>query len=96
VTDLKKLREALNVDDMIHIDDLEEGFDCDRYPKKFLKKTDPIPVPMTCVYCNAPWTPEMVELVELSGYCSTCADAERVIDVFCSACTRLVYRKEVE
>jgi hypothetical protein len=95
VTDLAKLRQDVEDDEYIHVDKLEGEHGIDRYPATWLDPSDAIPEPPTCVFCNAPWTPEMVELVELSGYCSTCADSERVIDVFCSSCTRLVYRKEV-
>lgn len=99
MTDLDKLKAAVDeADDYLHIDDLAKlGISSDdRYGAEWLGRKDPIPAPPACVFCNAPWTPAMIELVELSGYCSSCSDAERVIDVFCGACTRLVYRKEVD
>lgn len=92
--DLPKLRARVEDDDHIHTDDLHD-LGVGRYQAEWLDPREDIPAPPTCVFCNAPWTPEMIELVELSGYCSTCADSERVIDVFCSTCSRLVYRKEV-
>lgn len=91
---LPKLRARIARDDAIHTDDLDD-LGVGRYQAKWLAPSEAIPAPPTCVFCNAPWTPEMIELVELSGYCETCSDSERVIDVFCSACSRLVYRKEV-
>jgi hypothetical protein len=99
--DLPRLRARLEEKDgWLHEDVLDEEFGIGywstrRSPVTEVKPSEDIPAPPTCVFCNAPWTPEMIELVELSGYCSTCADSERVIDVFCSTCSRLVYRKEV-
>lgn len=95
MTDLAKLRQAVEYDEYVHTSALDE-MGVQRFAaREWLDFDAPIPQPLTCVFCNAPWAPEMIELVELSGYCSSCSDAERVIDVFCSACTRLVYRKEV-
>lgn len=94
MTDLEKLRAAVAEDEYIQVTELEE-YGVDRYRADWLDRTEEIPTPPTCPYCNAPWTPEMVELIEESGYCASCADSQRVIDVFCAACTRLVYRKEV-
>jgi hypothetical protein len=91
VSELSRIKELAAEDEYIHDDILEDitGH------RPWAVPNPPAEPPPTCVYCNAPWTPEMVELVVLSGYCSTCADAERVIDIFCSSCERLVYRKEV-
>jgi formate-dependent nitrite reductase cytochrome c552 subunit len=94
VTDLAKLKELADDDEFVHTNQLDE-MGVDRYAADFLSRKEPIPQPLTCVYCNAPWTPEMIEMIELSGHCTSCYDSQRVIDVFCSACTRLVYRKEV-
>lgn len=94
MTDLKKLRELVDRDEHVHINKLDE-LDVDRYGAKWLDYDTPVPGLATCVYCNAPWTPEMIELVELGGYCDTCAESDRMLEVFCQACTRLVYRKEV-
>ena len=62
---------------------------------------DKIPPPL-CVFCNAPWTDDMVKVYtkgdfdfgfypgefSVNGYDTT-------IDVTCSSCKRLVYQKEV-
>lgn len=94
MTDLAKLQQLVDDDEAIHEDKLED-LGVDRVAADWLVSGQPVPQLLACVYCDAPWTPTMIELVELSGYCETCADSERVIDVFCSACTRLVYRKKV-
>jgi hypothetical protein len=94
MTDLDKLRAAVADDEYIHGDDLE-ALGVDRWRAHWLDRGEAIPTPLVCVFCDAPWMPEMVELVELTGYCASCADSERVLDIFCAACTRLVYRKEV-
>lgn len=58
--------------------------------------------PPLCVFCNAPWTPEMVKVsaeVELEdgyyGDMSLSGDGVAVVDITCSTCKRLVYRKEL-
>lgn len=58
--------------------------------------------PPLCVFCNAPWTADMIKVfaeaeVETGYY----GEPEGVgltatIDVTCSTCSRLIYRKEVE
>lgn len=61
-----------------------------------------IPPPL-CVFCSAPWTDDMVKIyarAELSRgyYPDDSVEVETVvakIDVTCSSCGRLVYRKEV-
>ena len=52
--------------------------------------SDPPPL---CVYCNEPWTPEMLDFYEDSGYCETCADSEARTVIACSKCRRIVYKK---
>jgi hypothetical protein len=62
--------------------------------------SDDIPPPL-CVFCNAPWTDDMVKVlaateVERGYYEGEIDGVETVIniDVTCSSCKRLVYRKE--
>lgn len=58
--------------------------------------------PPLCVFCNAPWTADMINVsvdAELEDgyygdtYLSGQGDA--TIDITCSTCKRLVYRKEL-
>jgi hypothetical protein len=63
-----------------------------------VKETPPPPL---CVYCNAPWTDAMVKVlaeteVETGYYRGEIDGVETTIniDVTCSTCNRLVYRKE--
>ena len=63
--------------------------------------TDENPPPPLCVFCSAPWTDEMVKVfatAELEhGYYEGDVyldSIDTVIDVTCSSCNRLVYRKE--
>ncbi len=54
-----------------------------------------------CVFCNAPWTDDMISVLaeaelEMGYYGDN--SVERInltIDVTCSSCKRLVYRKEL-
>lgn len=54
-----------------------------------------------CVFCNAPWTDDMIRVLAESenetGYYGDCCGIETVatIDVTCAGCKRLIYRKEV-
>lgn len=65
-------------------------------------KEDDAPPPPLCVWCSAPWDDDMVKVfasteVELGWYRGE-IDGVNVkvdIDVTCSKCKRLVYRKEV-
>lgn len=59
------------------------------------------PPPPLCVFCNAPWTDDMVKVLARAsmdfGYYPGEFMLEAVtvnIDVTCSSCGRLVYRKE--
>lgn len=57
--------------------------------------------PPLCVFCNAPWTDDMINVsakaeMESGYYGDTWVDhIDGVIDITCSTCKRLVYRKEV-
>ena len=61
-----------------------------------------IPKPL-CVFCNVPWTDDMVRVlataeVETGYYPGDPVSVEAIdacIDVTCSTCNRLVYRKEI-
>lgn len=55
-----------------------------------------------CVFCNAPWTADMIKVsaeVELeNGYYGDSyltGHGDAVVDITCSTCKRLVYRKEI-
>ncbi len=59
------------------------------------------PPPPLCVFCNAPWTDDMLKVfaeaeIEDGYYDSyTLRDVDVSIDVKCSTCGRLVYQKHV-
>ena len=60
--------------------------------------SEKIPPPL-CVWCSAPWTDDMVDIYAWAG-CSGGDYAEITMiditmDVICSSCKRLVYRKHV-
>lgn len=57
------------------------------------------PPPPLCVWCNAPWTDDMLNVysecdISFGDY-GTLEGIETTIDVTCSSCNRLVYRKHV-
>lgn len=64
------------------------------------EKVEDIPPPL-CVFCNAPWTKDMMKVftnaeMETGYYGDRYLDTlETVVDVTCSSCKRLVYRKEI-
>ena len=60
------------------------------------------PPPPLCVFCNAPWTDEMLKVLaeaemETGYYGDSYLTGKGVvaINVTCSSCKRLVYQKEV-
>lgn len=55
-----------------------------------------------CVFCNAPWTDDMIKVLAESeiewGYYpgeTYGVHVQTVIDINCSGCKRLIYRKEI-
>lgn len=62
---------------------------------------DEKPPPPLCVWCSAPWDDDMVKVFAKTevetGYYGNMEGVDVVvdIDITCSKCNRLVYRKEV-
>ena len=56
--------------------------------------------PPLCVFCNAPWTDDMIEVeASASAGCETCGSGSEpygTITINCSSCKRLVYRKDFQ
>ncbi len=65
------------------------------------KKEDAAPPPPLCVWCNAPWTDDMMDIsahveTENGYYGETYIEGAWVdVDITCSTCQRLVYRKQI-
>lgn len=66
------------------------------------KSDDDVIPPPLCVFCSAPWTDEMLTAqarTEIeNGYYEGeyyIQSADVTLDVACSTCKRLVYRKEI-
>jgi formate-dependent nitrite reductase cytochrome c552 subunit len=60
------------------------------------------PPPPLCVWCSAPWTDDMLKVYAKAdienGYYEgeyTVIGYDTVVDVTCSSCHKLVYRKEI-
>lgn len=53
-----------------------------------------------CVFCNAPWTDDMVRCYDIDAvhgegsYDFGPEDQRATVDIVCSSCDRLIYRKE--
>ena len=48
-----------------------------------------------CPYCNALWTDDMIKLeVNKGGGCDTCGTPDTVLEIKCSNCQKLIYKKE--
>lgn len=51
-----------------------------------------------CVFCNAPWSPDMqITSWYASEGCNTCGFGSELtadIEIYCTNCKRLVYKKE--
>lgn len=64
------------------------------------KKRADSPPPPLCVWCGAPWTDDMLKAYAYAdcscGEYGSIESVEITIDVTCSSCNRLVYRKEVK
>ena len=60
------------------------------------------PPPPLCVFCNAPWTDDMMKVFTKTaienGYYPgefEMGETDVSIDITCSSCGRLVYKKEI-
>lgn len=53
-----------------------------------------------CVFCNAPWTDAMIRVYDIDAihgedsYDFGPEDQRATVDITCSSCNRLIYRKE--
>lgn len=53
-----------------------------------------------CVFCSAPWTDEMIHIYDIDArhgddsYDFGPEDQRATLDITCSSCGRLIYRKE--
>jgi hypothetical protein len=56
--------------------------------------------PPLCVFCNAPWTDDMIAVEAYAGGgCDTCGyggEPHGTVTITCSSCTRLVYQKDFD
>ncbi len=51
-----------------------------------------------CPFCNAPYTAEMIEDLDVSLGCPTCGDNSiaGTIEIKCSNCKKVIYKKEID
>ncbi len=55
-----------------------------------------------CVFCNAPWTDDMIRVFDVDAchgegsYYFGPENERATVDITCSSCNRLIYRKEYE
>jgi len=63
----------------------------------FINKSEPLgKLKILCPYCSAQFTAEMEQDLADSSGCPTCGPIiEGTIDIYCSNCKKLVYRKEI-
>lgn len=53
-----------------------------------------------CVFCNAPWTDDMIRVYDIDAshgegsYDFGPEDQRATVDIICGSCDRLIYRKE--
>ena len=60
------------------------------------KENTPKKLNIICPWCNAPYTAEMIADDLGAGGCDTCGpEVYGAIDIICTNCKKLVYRKEI-
>ena len=73
--------------------------DMNKEEKKILKQSKK-ELTILCPFCNAPYTADMTEQLDAIGEgCPTCnhgATATTTVEIACSNCERVVYRKETD
>lgn len=87
--EVDKLKELIATHDgNVHVNKLEKV----GLKPSFSYKYPPESI-VQCVFCNAPWSPEMLQLFEESGYCESCFNSSPQVFIACSSCGRIVYAK---